>query len=118
MATATKNKRLDKYFKKATRQSTKRSGEVDIDIDIENEVDKNHSELCHEILNFNEIEDSETKKISAFEANNYALNSISKIERKIIELVNKYPKYYWKFYFTAFPKEHFRGRLDTTFYFL
>jgi hypothetical protein len=115
--TSNTNKRLDRYFKEATRQTKKKQYEIDIDIDIDIEVDKNHKYLANAILDFHEIEDSQTKRISAFEINKYAQNSISKIESRIVELVNNYPKYYWKFYLTAFPKEHFRGRLDTSFLF-
>ncbi|GAA0786058.1 MULTISPECIES: hypothetical protein [Pseudomonadati] len=112
-----KNKRLEKYFKKATRQSKKRMLEIDINIDIPAEIDKSHNELAKSLLNFGKIIDESTKRISAFEANKYAQESISKIENSIIKLVNNHPKYYWKFYFTALPKEHFEGRLDTTFLF-
>lgn len=116
-----KNKRLEKYFKKATRQSKKRMVEIDIDIDIDIdipvEVGKSHNELAKILLNFGSLVDESTNRISAFEANKYAHENISKIEKSIVKLVNNYPKYYWKFYLTALPKKHFEGSLDTTFLF-
>ncbi|MFL1802948.1 hypothetical protein ACJW8F_16340 [Plesiomonas shigelloides] len=112
-----KNKQLERYFKKVTRQSKKRMVEINIDIDIPAEVVKSHNELAKLLLNFGGLVDDSTNRISAFEVNKHASDNISKIEKYIVKLVNNYPKYYWKFYLTALPKEHFQGNLETTFLF-
>ncbi|EMR44819.1 hypothetical protein [Pseudomonas putida] len=108
---------LNKYFEQSYKLLKRKQTKLNTTIDLPSEIDKNHASLFLELLDFKKLIDKPDNQISASSLNSYAKESLSRVENNAIELANKHPKYYWKFYLTGFSKDHFKGELETSFLF-
>ncbi|HCH5091126.1 hypothetical protein [Vibrio parahaemolyticus] len=109
-------KPIDKLYKDLNKQSRRKGKSVGLEIDFEAEAISSHIDIFVNVVDIHRIKNN-NGMYESIDVNNAVCKAIPKVEQEIKKLVDKYPRYHWKYLIARLPKSVLQGNLETTYTF-